>query len=202
MWDLLKSGGILIIPILLCGIAATFIIIERCIYFANVKKNDEILKKSMGEALKSKNYSTAESLCNASGTPYAQVVKKALEMRQLDEAHLEKVVDAEIDAVIPQYEHYLTLLGTIANISTLLGLFGTVTGNIKAFGVLGAGASMGNPALLAGAIAEALVTTAAGLFVAIPSMIFSNYFTRRVNKEIAALESSVTEVLLILTGKL
>lgn len=156
----------------------------------------------MGEALKSKNYSTAESLCNASGTPYAQVVKKALEMRQLDEAHLEKVVDAEIDAVIPQYEHYLTLLGTIANISTLLGLFGTVTGNIKAFGVLGAGASMGNPAVLAGAIAEALVTTAAGLFVAIPSMIFSNYFTRRVNKEIAALESSVTEVLLILTGKL
>ena len=107
-----------------------------------------------------------------------------------------------MEAVIPQYEHCLTLLGTIANISTLLGLFGTVTGNIKAFGVLGAGASMGNPAVLAGAIAEALVTTAAGLFVAIPSMIFSNYFTRLVNKEIVILESSVTEVVLKLTGHL
>ena len=123
-------------------------------------------------------------------------------MRELDETNLKDVVETEMEAVIPQYEHFLTILGTIANISTLLGLFGTVTGNIKAFGVLGSGASMGNPAVLAGAIAEALVTTAAGLFVAIPSMIFSNYFTRRVNKEIVQLESSVTEVVLKLTGHL
>ena len=82
-----------------------------------------------------------------------------------------------MSAVIPRYEHFLTPLGTIANISTLLGLLGTVTGNIKAFGVLGAGGTMGDPALLAGAIGEALVTTVAGLVVSIPALIFYNYFS-------------------------
>lgn len=202
MLSLLKSGGILIIPIILCGIAATYIIIERCVYFATLKKNDALLKTNLKEALLRHDYSAADAFCTACGTPFAQVVKKALAMRNLDEKYLKEIVETEVEAVIPQYEHSLTLLGTIANISTLLGLFGTVTGNIKAFGVLGAGAAMGNPAILAGAIAEALVTTAAGLFVAIPSMIFSNYFTRRVNKEITLLESSATEVLLKLTGHL
>ncbi len=202
MWNLIKSGGILMIPIIICGIAATYIIIERILYFKNIKKNDSVLKGQLNSILSKKDFEAANALCVAAETPFSQVVQKALFMRELDENNLKDVVETQMEAVIPQYEHFLTILGTIANISTLLGLFGTVTGNIKAFGVLGSGASMGNPAILAGAIAEALVTTAAGLFVAIPSMIFSNYFTRLVNKEIVQLESSVTEVVLKLTGHL
>jgi biopolymer transport protein ExbB len=95
----------------------------------------------------------------------------------------------------------LTPLGTIANIATLLGLLGTVTGNIKAFGVLGNGGSMGDPSLLAGAIAEALVTTVAGLCVSIPSVIFHNYFVSRVNRRVVEMEARVTSVLLRLTGR-
>lgn len=202
MFNLIKSGGILIIPIILCGIAATYIIIERLIYFKNLRKADGVLKEQLKEVLLKKDYDAVQALCIAAETPFAQVVRKAVSVRTLEDSYLKEIVETEMEAIIPQYEHSLTLLGTIANISTLLGLFGTVTGNIKAFGVLGAGASMGNPAVLAGAIAEALVTTAAGLFVAIPSMIFSNYFTRLVNKEIVILESSVTEVVLKLTGHL
>lgn len=202
MFNLIKSGGILIIPIILCGIAATYIIIERLIYYKNLRKADGVLKEQLKEVLLKKDYDAVQALCIAAETPFAQVVRKAVSVRTLEDSYLKEIVETEMEAVIPQYEHSLTLLGTIANISTLLGLFGTVTGNIKAFGVLGAGASMGNPAVLAGAIAEALVTTAAGLFVAIPSMIFSNYFTRLVNKEIVILESSVTEVVLKLTGHL
>ncbi|WP_178843182.1 MotA/TolQ/ExbB proton channel family protein [uncultured Treponema sp.] len=202
MFNLIKSGGILIIPIILCGIAATYIIIERLIYFKNLRKADGVLKEQLKEVLLKKDYDAVQALCIAAETPFAQVVRKAVSVRTLEDSYLKEIVETEMEAVIPQYEHSLTLLGTIANISTLLGLFGTVTGNIKAFGVLGAGASMGNPAVLAGAIAEALVTTAAGLFVAIPAMIFSNYFTRLVNKEIVILESSVTEVVLKLTGHL
>ena len=93
-------------------------------------------------------------------------------------------------------------MGTIANISTLLGLLGTVTGNIKAFGVLGAGGTMGDPTLLAGAIAEALTTTVAGLCVSIPSVIFHNFFVSRVNRRIVEMESRVTEVLLKLSGRI
>ncbi|WP_443737381.1 MULTISPECIES: MotA/TolQ/ExbB proton channel family protein [Treponema] len=202
MFSLIKSGGILMIPIILCGIAATYIIIERLLYFKNLRKNDSLLKLQLNAVLLKKDYEAAAALCVACETPFSQVVQKAISVRNLEDKYLKEIVETEMETVIPQYEHCLTLLGTIANISTLLGLFGTVTGNIKAFGVLGAGASMGNPAVLAGAIAEALVTTAAGLFVAIPSMIFSNYFTRLVNKEIVILESSVTEVVLKLTGHL
>ena len=106
-----------------------------------------------------------------------------------------------MDFVVPRFEHFLKPLGTIANIATLLGLLGTVTGNIKAFGVLGAGGSMGDPALLAGAIAEALVTTVAGLIVSIPSVIFHNYFVSRVNRRIVEMEAHVTSIVLKLTGR-
>ncbi|MBO5100163.1 MAG: MotA/TolQ/ExbB proton channel family protein [Treponema sp.] len=202
MIEMLKSGGILMIPIILCGLAATYIIIERCVYFSILRKNDSKLKANLKDVIERNDFATAESLCDAAGTPFAQVIKKAIQMRKLEERDLKDVVENEIEVVIPQLEHSLTLLGTIANISTLLGLFGTVTGNIKAFGVLGAGGSMGNPAILASAIAEALVTTAGGLFVAIPAMIFNNYFNRRVNKEIVLMESSVTEFLLRLSGRI
>ncbi|MBQ7882207.1 MAG: MotA/TolQ/ExbB proton channel family protein [Treponema sp.] len=202
MIEMLKSGGILMIPIILCGLAATYIIIERCVYFSILRKNDSKLKANLKDVIERNDFATAESLCDAAGTPFAQVIKKAIQMRKLEERDLKDIVENEIEVVIPQLEHSLTLLGTIANISTLLGLFGTVTGNIKAFGVLGAGGSMGNPAILASAIAEALVTTAGGLFVAIPAMIFNNYFNRRVNKEIVLMESSVTEFLLRLSGRI
>ncbi|MBQ8211970.1 MAG: MotA/TolQ/ExbB proton channel family protein, partial [Treponema sp.] len=90
---------------------------------------------------------------------------------------------------------------TIANISTLLGLLGTVTGNIKAFGVLGAGGTMGDPALLAGAIAEALVTTVAGLCVSIPSLIFNNFFISQVNHKIIEMQTIVTQIIFKVLGK-
>ena len=134
-------------------------------------------------------------------TPLSHVLKKAIDCRRYEEKDLRETVEAQMDYVVPKYEHLLTPLGTIANISTLLGLLGTVTGNIKAFGVLGAGGTMGDPTLLAGAIAEALTTTVAGLCVSIPSVIFHNFFVSRVNRRIVEMESRVTEVLLKLSGR-
>ncbi|MCQ2575263.1 MAG: MotA/TolQ/ExbB proton channel family protein [Treponema sp.] len=172
MWNTLKSGGLLIIPILMAAVFATFIIIERCIYFYNIKKRDSKLIKSVNDSLAVNDFGACTAACAEADTPTAQVIKKAVDCRRYEERDLREVVDAEMEVVVPRYEHWLTTLGTIANIATLLGLLGTVTGNIKAFGVLGAGGTMGDPALLAGAIAEALVTTVAGLCVSIPSLIF------------------------------
>jgi biopolymer transport protein ExbB len=99
-------------------------------------------------------------------------------------------------------ERYLSFLGTIAHISPLLGLLGTVTGNIRAFGVLGDfAAAGGNPALLAQGISEALVTTAAGLIVAIPAIIFYNALVSKVNHRIIQLENRVTEMVFLLKGE-
>lgn len=201
MFGALKAGGILMLPIILCGIFATFIIVERCYYFYVTKKRDIKLMFDLKNSISKADYVAAENACSEADTPTAQVVKKALECRSWPEKDLKETVEAEMSAVVPSYEHFLTPLGTIANISTLLGLLGTVTGNIKAFGVLGAGGTMGDPALLAGAIGEALVTTVAGLVVSIPALIFYNYFVSRVNRRIAEMESNVTNIVIRLSGR-
>ncbi len=201
MLETIKSGGFFMIPIIICGIVATFIIIERCIYFANIKKKDLVLMAELNNGLVSGNYQSCSEACVQADTPFSQVVKKALDCRRFEEKDLREIVEAEMDLVVPRFEHLLSTLGTIANIATLLGLLGTVTGNIKAFGVLGAGGTMGDPALLAGAIAEALMTTVAGLCVSIPSLIFHNFFVSRVNHNIVEMEVKVTSVLLRLMGR-
>lgn len=201
MFQTLKSGGPIMFPIIVCGIIATFIIIERCFYFFNIKKRDQKLMYDLSGSFGSSNYDAAAVACAEADTPMSQVIKKALDCRRFDEKDLREAVEVEMDLVVPRFEHLLTALGTIANIATLLGLLGTVTGNIKAFGVLSAGGSMGDPALLAGAIAEALVTTVAGLCVSIPSVIFHNYFISRVNHSIVEMQSNVTSVLLRLSGR-
>lgn len=199
MIETIKSGGLWMIPIILCGVIATFIIIERICFFISVKKRDAELMKGVRSSLESNDFSSAETYCNVAGTPCAQVIKKAIGSRRLDESSLKETVQTEMDSVVPKFEHLLTALGTIANISTLLGLLGTVTGNIKAFGVLSGGSS--DPASLAGAIAEALVTTAAGLIVSIPSVVCHNFFLNEVNHRLTDMEACVTEVMFRLTGK-
>lgn len=201
MFSAIRAGGFIMLPIILCGIAATFIIIERCFYFYVTKKRDVKLMYDLNSYLDSENYDSAAISCAEADTPYSQVVKKALDCRRWDEKDMKDAVEAEMSVVVPRFEHLLTPLGTISNIATLLGLLGTVTGNIKAFGVLGAGGTMGDPAILAGAIAEALVTTVAGLIVSIPSVIFYNYFISRVNRRIAEMENNVTNVVIKLTGR-
>ena len=194
MFSVLKSGGILMIPIVLCGIFATFIIIERIIYFISLKKKSVLFREKIAEPLKLKNYGEVLEICKSEDIPEAAVIGKAVYFRNTPISVQKDAVNTEIDKQVPKLEKFLTSLGTIANISTLLGLLGTVTGNISAFGVLGEGASMGNPALLAGSIAEALVTTASGLVISIPALIFHNYFVAKVDKTLSEMETSITEL--------
>ena len=196
MLSVLKSGGVLIIPIILCGFIATFIVIERIFYFLSIRKQDKLLYSQINPLLERRDFSTALDVCNSYETPTAQVVGKALAFRNYSPDDIKDAVMTESTRQIPRLEKFLTSLGTIANIATLLGLLGTVTGNIRAFGVLGAGGTMGNPAVLAGAIAEALVTTASGLVVSIPSLIFHNFFVSRANRIILDMENTVTEMIL------
>lgn len=202
MFEAIKSGGLLMIPIILCGIIATFIIIERCIYFFSIKKRDIILMHAVNNYMLNKDYEGCKVACSQAGTPLGDVINKAIDCRRYKEDDLREIVEAEMDFVVPKLEHLITTLGTIANIATLLGLLGTVTGNMKAFGVIGAGGSMGDPALLAAAIAEALVTTVAGLCVSIPSLVFHNYFVSRVKHRLVEMESNVTSVILKIVGRI
>ena len=131
MIETLKSGGLLMIPILICGIIATFIIIERCIYFASIRKKDETLISNVNASLAVGDYEACGAACAQADTPMSQVIKKAIDSRRYEESDIRDLVEAEMDFVVPRFEHFLTPLGTIANIATLLGLLGTVTGNCR-----------------------------------------------------------------------
>ena len=201
MFETIKSGGILMIPIILCAVVALFISIERIHYYVTLKNRDRKMMETVVDCLEKMDYSTAEADCIRADTPCSQVIRTAIKYRRLDESNLKEVVQTKMDSVVQQFEHLLSALGTIANISTLLGLLGTVTGNIAAFNVLGNGGSMGDPSALASGIAQALVTTVAGLVVAIPSIIFNSYFNNRVNHLIRDMEADVTQVMFRILGK-
>lgn len=200
MFEVLKSGGILMIPIILCGVIATFIIIERIIYYSGLSKTDRRMYAQLNPLLEKRYFPEALAVCKTADTPASNVIGKILQFSTHSEEDLKDVAATEANRQLPDIDRYLTTLGTIANISTLLGLLGTVTGNIKAFGVLGAGGSMGNPAVLAGSIAEALVTTASGLVVSIPSVIFHNFFVARSERIIGEMESYATDTIMMVCG--
>jgi len=102
--------------------------------------------------------------------------------------------------VVADLERYLNTLGTIAAVSPLLGLLGTVFGMIQVFGVI-TQAGVGNAGLLAGGISKALITTAAGLSVAIPALMFHRYFNGRVNKLIIAMEEQALRLIEVMKGE-
>jgi biopolymer transport protein ExbB len=201
MFSILVSGGPVMIPIALSAIAATIIIIERLMFYRSVKKGERDILPRIRASIDKGHYEEAAAICETVDSPAARLMKTGIGYRELSEAAIKEAVNNEANREIPRLERYLSTLGTIANISTLLGLLGTVTGNIRAFGVLGSMGAMGNPALLASAIAEALVTTAAGLVVSIPAVIFYNYFIAEVNRIVTEMEASVSDLVILLVSE-
>ena len=196
MFELLIKGGPVMIPIGLCALTATVIVVERLFFFRSIGREDSRLIAKVRPAVSEGRFDDAAKACASSESPLARLFLAGIEHRHLPEADIKEAVMNAANREVPRVERFMTALGTIANISTLLGLLGTVTGNIRAFGVLASTGAMGNPALLAGAIAEALITTAAGLIISIPATVFYNYLVSRANKTIVDMESSVGDLVL------
>jgi len=201
MLDLLLKGGPVMIPIGLSALVATIIVVERFLFFRAVRKDDAILLQKTTPAVREGRFEDAAAFCESSSSPLARLLSAGIEQRDAPEADIKEAVMNAANREVPRLEKYISTLGTISNISTLLGLFGTVTGNIRAFGVLAASGAMGNPSLLAGAIAEALVTTAAGLSVSIPTIVFYNYFVSQANRTIVGMESSVGDLVILIAAR-
>lgn len=201
MLDVLQKGGVVMIPIILLSIIAVVIIVERLLYFHRINIDEDSILRRLKAALEKGHYEEALSICEANPAPIANLMKVGIENRRYPESVIKSAISDAANMEVPRMERYLSFLGTIANISPLLGLLGTVTGNIRAFGVLGnfAGAA-GDPSALARGIAEALITTAAGIIVSVPAVIFYNYLVSKVNHSIIRLENRVSEMVLFLKG--
>jgi len=179
MWEIVKAGGPFMVPIILCSIISAGILLERLWTLQRKRVLPQELIKRVTE-LADKNQVTPKVLSALeANSGLGRVLAAALANRDRGrEIMMERVEDTGRH-VIYELERFLNSLGTIASISPLLGLLGTVTGIIRAFNAVMLG-GMGDPRLLAGGISEALITTAGGLAVAIPSFIAYRYLRGKV----------------------
>ena len=167
---------IILLPIFICSIMLLAVFIERMIFFKALKIDYKLLVTGVSAELKKNSADSAMSLCAPYKGPIIEMMKKILSSWN-DSDSLEFRVKNISENTIRSIERFANLMATIGTVSPMLGLFGTVTGMMKSFSGL-AGASYASN-LLAQGIAEALITTALGLAVAIPSIVFYNYLVAK-----------------------
>jgi len=197
--ELLNAGGPVLILLLLLSLYSITIIAER---FFRLGKAISLSRKLISwskHPLRSENYQKVEDACKKGmerKIPAAFVMSKLLSNRNRPTEELEKIADSEIDWQISNLQRRLTVLGTLGSITPFIGLFGTVIGVMHAFKDLAANtATAGGASVVAAGIAEALINTAAGLFVAIPAVIAYNYFLSKTNYFSKELENMADELI-------
>ncbi len=200
MFDILVKGGVIMIPIGIASLIGVAIIVERLLYFRRLSVDEDKLMSRLGSALEKGHYDEALAICDANPSSIAALMKVAIDNRNRTVIQMKDAVEDAAGMEIPKLERYLSALGTVATVAPLLGLLGTVTGIISAFGVIGQFGVVGDPSLLARGISEALITTAAGLVVSIPATIFYNHLVSRANHTIIRLENRANEMVRLLTA--
>ncbi|WP_297406269.1 MotA/TolQ/ExbB proton channel family protein [uncultured Cetobacterium sp.] len=204
MIDMLKAGGPLMIVIILLSIAGLSVILDRSIYFyKNEKHNGELLINHLEKFIKNGEKERAIEVCNHFKNTSSTVMKTILieynggNMNCCTYDYLEEKARECALRELPRLEKNMWLLAIAANVTPLAGLLGTVTGMIGAFTSMSKYGA-GDPTVLASGISQALITTAAGLTVAIPALIFYNFFQKKIEKAMIDMEKNVVEFINIL----
>ncbi len=188
-------------PILLCSILFIAILIERLYHLHRARIDTDQFISGIRSVLKKKNIADAVSICEETPGPVAHIVQAGILKHDRPKDEIKETIEDAGQHEIPRLEKNLSVLATIAHISPLLGLLGTVLGMIGAFQRIQAESGRVNAADLAGGIWEALVTTAAGLCVAIPTYVAYNYLVSRVNAFVMDMERSATDVVDLLASE-
>lgn len=194
MMDLLLSGGPVLLVIVLLSLYALYLFFTRLFKLANERPDADRLMARVNAAVLGRNLEMAMIACDHHGGPVARVLKAALARIPYGRPAVEAAFQ---EAYLSEEQHLtrgLRPLATIAQVATLLGLLGTVTGMITAFAEISQQGT-GNPAALAGGIGQALITTAAGLFVAIPAVLGHSYLLSRVENILVELERRREELM-------
>lgn len=200
MFELLEAGGWLMLPILLCSVAAVAIVIERFWALRRVVIMPDNLVSQIWQLHRRRQLNDDRIAEIRDGSALGRMLAAGLINRFHSREVMKEAIEDTGRQVVADLERYLNTLGTIAAVSPLLGLLGTVFGMIQVFGVI-TQAGVGNAGLLAGGISKALITTAAGLSVAIPALMFHRYFNGRVNKLIIAMEEQALRLIEVMKGE-
>ena len=187
MLDLVHSGGWLMVPIILCSIAATAIVGERLWSLQRERVAPAGLVAKVWALVRAGELTEERVRELHRESPLGRILAAVLVSGEFDREAMKESIEDVGRHVVHELKRYLDTLGTIAAITPLLGLLGTVIGMIRVFGVITA-QGVGEPRLLAGGISEALITTAAGLTVAIPSLLFHRFLRGRVDELVLTME--------------
>ncbi len=194
MMQILAGGGLLMLPIILLSLAASYIIVERLLYFWHTRETDGSVAEGLAAALRERSARELFLELQERRSPEARVLIAGLRSgRRLGPKQRQRQLDLIAQREIVALERNIPYLQNIANVATLLGLLGTVIGMISAFLGMRATGSADLDAL-SGGISQALVTTAAGLTVAIPSTLCHQLFASHVQKTIARINIIATEL--------
>ena len=204
MLEIIQKGGPVMYPIILCSILALAIVIERVYHLYKAKIDTKDFMNNVEITVKRNRIAEAIKICDKTPGPIAHIVKAGIMKHDRSRQEIRESIDDAGHQEVPRLEKNLSLLATIAHVSPLLGLLGTVTGMVRAFQVIQEKSASFNPVSpgdLAGGIWQALLTTVAGLIVAIPTVVAYNYLVNRVDEFVLEMERSVTEVINILSQR-
>lgn len=199
MFELVQAGGWLMVPILLCSVISAAICVER---FWTLRATQIVPKNLLVQVwnwIRSNEMDNKKLRDLRAGSPLGQILAAGISNHKRGREQMKESIEEVAGHVVHEMERYLNTLGTVAAVTPLLGLLGTVIGMIKVFTAIKLEGT-GNAAVLAGGISEALITTAAGLSVAIPSLFFFRFFQRRVDELVITMEQEALKLVEVLNG--
>lgn len=191
--ELLLNGGYMMIPIIVLWMVAIYIFVERQRTLGMASKTPESFKDQIRTLVLSGDISAAKLLCNQTNTPVARMIEKGISRIGNPLKNIEVSIENVGKLEIYRLEKNLNLLATISGAAPMIGFLGTVTGMIQAFIAIAQEEGAVSPKLLSSGIYEAMITTAAGLFVGILAYLGYNYLVAKVGKLIHTMESNVID---------
>jgi biopolymer transport protein ExbB len=199
----IREGGVMMLPIIGCSFALMVFVSERFLFLRRTRVMPRSFVRGVIEQLEQQQLDRDEAiaLCEENGSPIAQLFQAALKRYGRPSVEIEQSVLDAGERVSNSLRSYLRMFSAISNITPLLGLLGTVLGMIEAFNAIAQTGAMGRPELLAGGIGQALLTTAAGLFVAIPAYTAYAFFLARADKLIIEMDTQVQRVIELVSAE-
>lgn len=203
LWGIVRSGGVLMIPLGACSLLLLAFVFERAISLRRARIIPKPFVRRFLEQMRGGELDrdTALDLCEESGSPVSEVFAGAVRKWGRPAVEVEQgIIDAG-ERVTNSLRRYFRVLNAIATVSPLLGLLGTVVGMIAAFNAIATSDAMGRPELLATGISQALLTTAAGLSIAIPALIIYLFFASRVDRLIIDIDALGQELVPLVSAE-
>jgi len=189
LWHWIVDGGMTMAALIILSIISIGVVLERLAFFKEMRRETQTLRANIQDSLDKQQYDDVLARCKTSESPLAaMILAEAASGTAADSEHAERAMMLTLRGELARMKQYLPVLATISSIAPFVGLFGTCKGIISAFSNIST-QGMGGPSVIAGGISEALVATATGLLVAIPALMFYNYFSKSISNLGLELES-------------